>query len=75
MNIIEGINKCISNIDHSLESLQKKLWIELEEIILHEDLLWAQKARCEWFTLGIEIPNTSMGRLMLIRSGIELMHC
>ena len=30
----------------SLSQLQKELWQELETLILQEDIMWAQKARC-----------------------------
>ena len=51
---LEGIiqSSHFSPLSSSLLLLQRDLWKELEEIILHEDLLWAQKSRCEWFTLG-----------------------
>ena len=54
MGRLEGINKrmTIDGMDHALQRLQTNLWVELEEIILQEDLMWAQKARCDWFSLG-----------------------
>ena len=54
LNRLEEINRSL-NCDgpwSSLSQLQKELWQELENIILQDDLMWAQKARCEWFNLG-----------------------
>ncbi|XP_028801012.1 uncharacterized protein LOC114756247 [Neltuma alba] len=57
VNWVENIEKFIKVLvdwsnTSSLEQLQRKLWFELEEVILQEDLLWAQKAKCDWYTLG-----------------------
>ncbi|XP_028800322.1 uncharacterized protein LOC114755607 [Neltuma alba] len=49
MGRLEGISPSISNtsISSSLEQLQKKLWLELEKVIIQAELLWAQKAKCD----------------------------
>ena len=45
MGRLEGINKrmTIDGMDHALQRLQRNLWVELEEIILQEDLMWLRK--------------------------------
>ncbi|XP_028755343.1 uncharacterized protein LOC114714742 [Neltuma alba] len=54
MGRLEGISRSIlsSGESSALDQLQRKLWLELEEIILQEDLLWAQKAKSQWYALG-----------------------
>ena len=51
---LDGISRSLKNQGSwsSLSQLQKELWQELETLILQEDIMWAQKARCEWFYLG-----------------------
>ena len=51
---LDGLNSSIRErgASSSLCSLQKSLWKELEEILLHEDIMWAQKSRCDWFSFG-----------------------
>ena len=46
---LDGLNFSIRErgASSSLCSLQKSLWKELEEILLHEDIMWAQKSRCD----------------------------
>ena len=77
MGRIEGINKRIT-IDgeaHALRCLQEDLWVELEEVILQEDLMWAQKARVTGLLLEIKILVTFIKELMLIGEETALMHC
>ncbi|XP_054824069.1 uncharacterized protein LOC129322061 [Prosopis cineraria] len=47
-----------------MEKLQPHIGKELEEILLQEDLLWGQKAECDWLFKETEIPNISMLELM-----------
>ena len=51
---LDSISRSLKNQGSwsSLSQLQKELWQELETLILQEDIMWAQKARCEWFYLG-----------------------
>ncbi|XP_028775405.1 uncharacterized protein LOC114732274 [Neltuma alba] len=39
-------------LTENLEVLQQQLWRELNDVLLQESLLWAQKARCEWHING-----------------------
>lgn len=54
MGRIEGIwrNYGTTNHSSSIDQLQRKLWLELEEILIQEDILWAQKAKCMWYSMG-----------------------
>lgn len=50
---LKGIGVAIArgspkNFDH----IQKTLWKEYEDILIQEEVYWAQKARCNWLTLG-----------------------
>ncbi|XP_061371304.1 uncharacterized protein LOC133313908 [Gastrolobium bilobum] len=38
--------------DHSMEILQRSLWIELREILVREELAWFQRSRCHWLKYG-----------------------
>src|ERR1044072_3440035 len=38
--------------DAGLEKLQKNLWKEYNEVIVQEELLWAQISRCQWLQFG-----------------------
>lgn len=35
-----------------LEEAQKYLWIEYEEVLMHEEILWFQKSRSKWLHFG-----------------------
>nr|KYP46870.1 Transposon TX1 uncharacterized [Cajanus cajan] len=37
---------------HSLPTLQRNLWKDLETILFQEELLWYQKSRSKWLTFG-----------------------
>ncbi|KAK4283181.1 hypothetical protein QN277_000163 [Acacia crassicarpa] len=51
---LDGINKVVARVGllPKYESLQLELWKELEDVLLQESLIWAQKARTEWSILG-----------------------
>lgn len=51
---LEGLNWAVSHSGMlpKYENLQLELWKELEDVLLQELLLWAQKARAEWSILG-----------------------
>ncbi|XP_028770185.1 uncharacterized protein LOC114727663 [Neltuma alba] len=54
LNLLDGIIKNYGSTDYSssIEKLQRYLWMELEDILIKEDLMWAQKAKCKWFAMG-----------------------
>lgn len=35
-----------------MENLQYNLWKELEDVLLHENVIWAEKARAKWTLYG-----------------------
>ncbi|KAI9116654.1 hypothetical protein K1719_012312 [Acacia pycnantha] len=39
-------------LTRELEDLQKSLWQQLDEVLVQESLIWAQKARSEWLVDG-----------------------
>ncbi|KAI9081300.1 hypothetical protein K1719_036721 [Acacia pycnantha] len=49
LNRLETLNNtphtCLN--EQSLDSLIHQLWRELEEVLIQEDLLWVQKAKCD----------------------------
>lgn len=50
---LEGIDCVRGTWDNPyLRQLQKYLWREYHEILLHEDLLWSQHARKDWLHFG-----------------------
>lgn len=50
---LEGIQKSLEKSrSHFLENLEKDLTKELEEVCLQEELLWFQKSRSDWISLG-----------------------
>ncbi|KAA3474645.1 reverse transcriptase [Gossypium australe] len=48
-NIQKALERCTSN--HLIKK-EKEIRDELESVLDHEDLLWRQKARCDWLQLG-----------------------
>ncbi|KAK4258548.1 hypothetical protein QN277_004989 [Acacia crassicarpa] len=54
MRRLDGINKVVSRfgLTPKYESLQLEIWKELEDVLLQESLIWAQKARAEWTVFG-----------------------
>ncbi|XP_054801608.1 uncharacterized protein LOC129305663 [Prosopis cineraria] len=65
LNRIEGLNISVNSCynEASLERLQKNLWQELEEVILQENLLSAQKAKCNFIPCSISFPCIDNGSL------------
>ena len=51
---LEGISKVEARgvLPSHLLHLQKQLWLELDEVLLQDSLLWAQKARNDWHLFG-----------------------
>ena len=51
---IDGITRveARTGLTFDLEILQKDLWKELAEVMIQESLIWAQKARSEWYVHG-----------------------
>lgn len=50
---LEGINSQLSmNANVYLKKLQKTLWKDYQNILAQEELVWFQKARCNWFQFG-----------------------
>ncbi|KAK4275212.1 hypothetical protein QN277_018336 [Acacia crassicarpa] len=51
---IDGLNRAISQFGSRpyFENLQLTLWKELEDVLLQESLIWAQKARADWSVYG-----------------------
>ncbi|KAI9124756.1 hypothetical protein K1719_004083 [Acacia pycnantha] len=51
MRRLDGINRAITRFGllPKYEDLQVAIWRELEDVLLQESLIWAQKARAEWF--------------------------
>lgn len=50
---ISGIQKCLENYySKKLVDLEKDLRAELENVLDNEELLWKQKSRKDWLTLG-----------------------
>lgn len=51
---MEGINRIKARgfLPLDLLKLQKQLWLELDDVLLQESILWAQKARCDWQIFG-----------------------
>ncbi|XP_028791002.1 uncharacterized protein LOC114746888 [Neltuma alba] len=49
----DGIEKNYGPLGYtlSIEKLQRNLWLELEDILIKEDILWALKAKSNWFSL------------------------
>ncbi|KAK4262710.1 hypothetical protein QN277_028237 [Acacia crassicarpa] len=54
MRRLDGINRAVSwhGLLPKYESLQLEIWKELEEVLLQESLIWAQKAKAEWSIFG-----------------------
>ncbi|KAI9120200.1 hypothetical protein K1719_008848 [Acacia pycnantha] len=54
MRRLDGINRVVARVgmQPKYETLQFELWKELEDVLLQESLIWAQKARTEWSVLG-----------------------
>lgn len=53
-NRLDGLSRMPDHCRNKpeLDKLQKRIWQELEDILIQEELLWAQKAKCEWFSMG-----------------------
>lgn len=52
---LEGIDRVLASGSgslNSLERLQKQLWAEYNDILIQEEVFWAQQARCDWLALG-----------------------
>ncbi|XP_061357222.1 uncharacterized protein LOC133301586 [Gastrolobium bilobum] len=50
---IKGIDERLSRYhDSELEAIQINLWKELNEIYMHEEILWFQRSRCKWLKFG-----------------------
>ncbi|KAK4259900.1 hypothetical protein QN277_006188 [Acacia crassicarpa] len=51
---MDGLNRAISQYGllARYEELQQSLWKELEDVLLQESLIWAQKARAQWTIYG-----------------------
>ncbi|KAI9111425.1 hypothetical protein K1719_017115 [Acacia pycnantha] len=51
---LDGINRVVSQVgmQPKYETLQFEIWKELEDVLLQESLIWAQKARAEWSVFG-----------------------
>ncbi|KAI9113388.1 hypothetical protein K1719_015913 [Acacia pycnantha] len=51
---LDGINRVVSRVgmQPKYETLQFEIWKELEDVLLQESLIWAQKARAEWSVFG-----------------------
>ncbi|XP_028770189.1 uncharacterized protein LOC114727667 [Neltuma alba] len=51
---MDGVNRALGqggNV-HFYEEIQVRLWKELEEVLIQESLIWAQKARMDWSLFG-----------------------
>ncbi|XP_029152412.1 uncharacterized protein [Arachis hypogaea] len=53
--------------DSFLEKLQKDLWLECENILIQEEILWFQKARCKWIKFGDRNTKFFHGSTMIRR--------
>ncbi|XP_020211577.1 uncharacterized protein LOC109796303 [Cajanus cajan] len=50
---LHGISRTLySGPNKFLENLQTKLWQELEMVLHREEVIWFQKSRCKWLTMG-----------------------
>ncbi|KAI9116206.1 hypothetical protein K1719_013136 [Acacia pycnantha] len=51
---LDGISRVVARYGllPKYEALQLHLWKELEDVLLQESLIWAQKARAEWSVYG-----------------------
>lgn len=51
---LEGIHRVETRgyLPSDLLELQRNLWRELDDVLLQESLLWAQKARSDWYIYG-----------------------
>ena len=65
---LEGIqSKLVNAGSMGLLMLEKKLRIELENILLQEEMIWFQKSRCDWIASGDR--NTKYYHLALVIKG------
>ena len=51
---LDGVNDVVRRTGSTpkLDQLQQELWRELEDVLVQDSLLWAQKARLEWTVFG-----------------------
>lgn len=42
-----------------LNQVEMEVGEELENVLHHEEVLWRQKAQCDWLVLGTDIQNFS----------------
>ncbi|KAA3478521.1 reverse transcriptase [Gossypium australe] len=59
--LLKSLGSIQKAMDHSnsrrLANLEMEVRDELETVLNHEELLWRQKARCDWLQLGTGIPT------------------
>ncbi|MBA0785623.1 hypothetical protein Gotri_027036 [Gossypium trilobum] len=60
-NLMRSLNNIQKTLEHSsstyLSGKELEIRDELENVLDHEDLLWRQKARCDWLQLGDRNTN------------------
>lgn len=50
---LKGIDRAIAaGSSNSFDSIQNSLWKEYEDILIQEEIYWAQIARCNWLSMG-----------------------
>lgn len=53
MRRLRGIDRSLSQRPNKyLEELHQELWLQYEDILFREEVLWFQKSRCKWLEFG-----------------------